>query len=194
MVGTKRTWTEEQIEIGKDLRWAIEDKDIESIQQLCSENAFLLHDQFPGFDDSPLTIAVRERDSSIVDLMIYLGFSVNPALVESETLPLEMALRDGDNGDIVDCLLSHGANPNLGRPMIAAINIQPESAALQFVKQLVDHGCDLNRIYDLYGDLQNGFTALDWASEKPQIAEYIRQHGGLSAGDVRAGKGPSVDR
>ena len=103
-------------------------------------------------------------------------------------MPLEYAI-DRGNQSIVEVLLTHGADPNYGRPMIAALNVKDNDLALDFARKLIAHGCKINTIYDLYGDEANGFTAIDFASKRPVLADYLRSQGGLTAKDVRAGNG-----
>ena len=150
-------------------------------------HSWLIADTFPGRDDSVVEYAVGKRKGELLEWMLKNGFSPNPRLKDTETTPLERAI-DGKASDIVNELLLNGADPDLGRPLVGSINLEPEEVAFEHVKLLVEHGCDLNRIYDLYGDVDKGFTALDWANGKPKIAEYIRSQGGLTAEEVRAGK------
>ena len=120
-------------------------------------------------------------------LLLDLGFPLNPTLQGSEGQPLETAI-DYHDLNAFEKLLKRSADPNIGRPMIGAIKLNDEHEGLRLVKLLFEYGCDLNRIYDLFGDIDNGFTALDWAKDKPAIAEYIRSKGGMTANEVRNGK------
>ena len=117
--------------------------------------------------------------------MLENGFDANPE--GCATVPLQYAI-DQENLEIAMVLLAHDADPNYGRPMIAALNCKDDELALKFASKLLQHGCNINTIYDLYGDMERGFTALDFAAERPKLAEYIRSNGGLTAVDVRAGK------
>src|SRR5262249_44595973 len=53
--------------------------------------------------------------------------------------------------------------------------------ALQFVKLLVEHGADVNRVFPWYDDWNVTFTPLSWAetNEKTMIAEYLRSKGAV---------------
>jgi hypothetical protein len=178
--------------LDEDLVWTINDNDLNEMIRLCKEHPFLIAERFPVRGGSVLEYAVSSERAEMVDWMLNNGFDSNPTDVDATLL--ETAIHRG-NVVVFDLLLKHGADPNFGRPMIAALNVKDEDLALDFAKKLMAHGCKINTIYDLYGDEANGFTALDFASERPVLADFLRSQGGLTAKDVRAGKvstSPSV--
>ena len=122
----------------------------------------------------------------MVEWMLNNGFDSNPTDVDSPVVTIAI---HKENRHLLALLLTHGADPNFGRPMIAALNVKNDDLALDFAKKLIAHGCKINTIYDLYGDEANGFTAIDFASKRPVLADYLRSQGGLTAKDVRAGNG-----
>jgi len=63
---------------------------------------------------------------------------------------------------------------------------------MQLIKLLVEHGADVNRLYDLYGDKDNQFTALDWAKDSPDIADYLRAHGAKTSAELKESKQESA--
>jgi hypothetical protein len=88
-------------------------------------------------------------------------------------------------------LISRGANVNLGRELIGAINVGTdfhqdvktrEAKAFELVKLLVESGTDVNRWW-YFGDPKKGvvFNALSWAiaNGREDIAEYLRAHGAV---------------
>ena len=184
--------TQELEGISQDLRFAIYEDNLIEFQTIIDKYPVFMKGFFIGLDDSILIEAIGSRRVNFVHWMLENGFDSNPSPID--TPPLEFSFDKGDRS-LVDILLSHGADPNFGRPMIAALNVKDEDLALDFAKKLIAHGCKINTIYDLYGDEANGFTALDFASKRPVLADYLRSQGGLTAKDVRAGKvstSPSV--
>lgn len=180
-----------ELNIAHDLLGAIVDQDLAEVRRLVQEHPWLVTDRVPESDDTWLQTACRRKNPALVCLMLDLEFSPSPQPGKSGSYPLSVSITLKQK-EITEMLLERGANPNIERPIIAAINLHPVEEAGKYVKILVEHGCDLNRVYDLYGDKDNGFTALDWAKEKPAIAEYIRSKGGLSVVEVRSGKLPTV--
>ena len=144
-------------------------------------------DTFPSFGDCAVNLAIVKKKPHVLTLLLDLGFPLNPTLQGSEGQPLETAINYHDPNAFEE-LLKRNADPNIGRPIIGAINLNDEDEGLTFVKRLLEHGCNLNRIYDLFGDMDDGFTALDWAKDKPAIAEYLRSKGAMTASEVRSGK------
>jgi hypothetical protein len=90
----------------------------------------------------------------------------------------------GEHLRVVEYLLSQGGDPNIGRPIISAINHEDSALALQFVKLLVEHGADVNKPFDSYRRQNMMFTALDWAAGKPEIAAYLKEHGAKPAHEL----------
>jgi hypothetical protein len=97
-----------------------------------------------------------------------------------EGTPLINAIGAG-KWEMARFLLGCGANPNLSRPFIAAINVEPEESGLKFVKLLAEHGADVNRIFPWYGDDRISFSPLSWAeaSGKTKIAAFLRSKGAV---------------
>src|SRR4029078_10658786 len=93
--------------------------------------------------------------------------------------PLIAAIDNGHVG-VAELLLSRGADPNVGRALIAAINLEDTSSAHRLVSLLVDHGADVNRKFLWYNDPKMPqFTPLTWAEAKgmTKIAGYLRSKG-----------------
>ncbi len=49
---------------------------------------------------------------------------------------------------------------DLSRPLIGALNLDSTDKKMAFVQLLVENGCDVNRIYDLYGDCKQGIHGI----------------------------------
>jgi hypothetical protein len=131
-------------------------------------------------DDSWLTDAAGEGQIEMVKMLLDLGADVNRATWKGSRTALSGAIHNG-HLDMARLLLSRGADPNLGRPLIGGINVEPEELALEFVKLLVEHGADVNRVFPWFGDWDVTFTPLEWAetNEKKAIAAYLRSKGAV---------------
>jgi hypothetical protein len=191
-LATPQQSTEALEQLDEDLLWTFNDGDFDEMVRLFTAFPSLVAESFPTRGGSILKYAVQCRRLEMTTWLLNNGFDPNPT--DTTTEPLSLAI-DNELCDFVELLLLKGADPNFGRPMIAALNVKHEDLALHFAKMLMAHGCKINTIYDLYGDEANGFTALDFASKRPVLADYLRSQGGLTAKDVRAGKvstSPSV--
>ncbi len=111
----------------------------------------------------------------IVQMLLEMGADINKG---GEANPLIESIRQG-NVAMADYLLAHGADPNLGRTLISAINRESEDVALQLVKLLVEHGADFDRVFPWFNDETLTFTPLTWAiaNGKTTIADYLRSKG-----------------
>ena len=148
------------------------------VEAILSENTWLA-EQARTNEYKFLQQACYTNNLELVKLLLNRGFTPNPPLELGGNSPLTVAIAE-QAWDIFRALLSKGADPNGDRTLITAINIECEDDSLPYVKLLIEHGCELNRIFEVYGDKDNCFTALDWAKEKPRIAAFIRSKGGSS--------------
>ena len=89
-------------------------------------------------------------------------------------LPLENTCGRG-NLEFVRYLLEHGADPNLGRPAVAAVNSRrPDSLAI--IDLMVKHGLNINNKFDMFGDFNNMRTVLDFvAPANPLYGELVKR-------------------
>ncbi len=90
--------------------------------------------------------------------------------------PLEAAL-DNCQLEVVKLLLEKGADPNLDRTLISAINADEHS--FEFVKLLVEHGADIHRCFTFGPPGTPLVNALSWSIVKgeEEIEEYLRSLG-----------------
>ncbi len=78
-----------------------------------------------------------------------------------------------------------GADPNQGRPLISALNHRvDESVRLPLLTLLVDHGADVNQLYDIYGDESKLFSALDLADEG-ECRDYLLSVGAKGSDELK---------
>ena len=97
-----------------------------------------------------------------------------------QTCPLEVAVRK-DRIDVMEWLIDHGADPNLGRPIVGAIHFdKPPDIQLRILAILLDAGANVNKTFPLYGDENDRFTVLDWAilyDVSPEVIAYLERKG-----------------
>jgi ankyrin repeat protein len=160
---------------------ALEAGDMATVTRLLGEHPEIRDDP----DNRTYWLFSAAEDGRIDALKTLLAAGMDVNHCDKPDTPLGRAV-DRSQYEAASFLLSRGADPNLGRPIIGAINRQPESVALRLVKLLVEHGAEVNKLFELYGDKNKLFTALDWASSKPAIAVYLKALGAKTAKELRA--------
>ena len=136
--------------------------------------------------------AAMAKKPEIIRWLLDNGVDVNWCPKDAATaLVLAIFACDDDEKmfETVEYLLTRGANPNLGRPLISALNCHRDTLKLPLLKLLVKYGANVNRMYDLNGDPNNLFSALDWASGK--CADYLKSVGAKTAVEL-SGKIPQT--
>ena len=193
----ENNWTNEQIEIGKRFHGALRTGNVELCRSLCIEFPWLITDHTwqvrDGFAPTWIGVAVLSGDVALIKLLLDLGLDVNALSGREQSSALVDSVSKG-HYEMAEFLLQKGANPNLSRPLIAALNNREKDRKMAFVKLLVENGCDVNRLYDLYGDFSKGFTALDWTKD-PEVVAYLRSKGAKTAKELsdEKPKPPVVD-
>lgn len=138
---------------------------------------------------SRLHDAAKVGSISLAKYFISLGNPINYAVMPEADTALNTAisfsrLQPGQHYELCEYLLSKGADPNIGRPIISAINHENSESALKFVRLLVEHGADVNAVYDSFRDQNKMFTALDWAGAHPNVMEYLKSKGAKPASEI----------
>ena len=127
-----------------------------------------------------LSEAVDSGSTEIIEFLIKADCDVNSqAATSDQTTPLETAVSLKSFG-ITELLLESGANPNLGRPLVAAVS--GESAPheqIKLLEVLLRFGADLNQKHDMFGDKERSFSVVEWA-ESPEVIEYLVEQGALA--------------
>ena len=171
-------WTAERIKIGEELVLAIFRGQADLCENLCRQNPWIIHHDQTWQTSKPswLRVPARKGDIATISKLLELGFSVNALNGKEESTALVSAV-EGGHYQLAVYLLEQGADPNLSRPMISALSPRksPE-IQLKFARLLLDHGCEINKVYPLYGDIAKGFTALDRASD-PDVIALLRSMG-----------------
>ena len=173
-------------DISRAILKAIEESDVTSAIDVLDE-----HPKYVMFNDSYVhTWLHRSAKRGLMDLCDYLlshGLDINHESGVEKHTPVEAAISADEQSnrvDIVQALLQRGADPNISRPIISAINPRrgTEEQSLELVRLLVEEGgADVNRVYDVYGNPENTFTALDFAKshERYTIVEYLKSKGAV---------------
>jgi len=160
----------------KELYAAIKRRDVATVRRLLTEHAHLKNVE-TFLNPSWLHDAAALGKGEIVVLLLDLELEVNKIDKPAETSPLISAISNG-HVDVVQLLLKRGADPNVGRALISAINLEDATVALQLIRLLVEHGADVNREFLWYEDSKMPrFSPLTWAeaSGKTEIADFVLQ-------------------
>lgn len=177
-------WTPERIAIGKELNLAIERGNETTVRALCTNNPWIIIDHKWDGERIWLEPAAQRGNVPMLRLLLELGFGVNALRLPEKSSALSYAI-NGDHLDAAQFLLSSGANPNHGRAIIGALRRRDPTLRRQLVELLVEHGVDLNQLFDVYGDKDNVFTALDWAKDDAEMAAYLQSHGAKTADELK---------
>jgi ankyrin repeat protein len=135
---------------------------------------FILPQLKPAFaaDIDDLIAAVWGLDTPKAVELIDGGVDVNGKDANG-TYPLLLACSYKDNDEMIEMLLSKGANPNIHGPEGQTPLASAAKYSLKAVQMLVEKGADINAKDDA------GFTALHWAREMEQqdIVEFLKKKG-----------------
>ncbi len=177
-------WTDERIETGKRLYLAIESGQIEEVLSLCAENPWLVSDHtWLRRRNTWIAIPAIRGNVEMMKTLLELGFNANALSGKEQSTALDTAV-GFDHLELTKFLLENGADPNLSRPIIGALNERkPPEMQLAFLQTLVEGGGDVNRLYDLYGDSSKKFTALDWAKD-PKVIAFLTSVGAKTSAEV----------
>src|SRR5262245_58379971 len=113
-------WTDERIEIGRELFLAIESGETERVRELCTANPWLVRDYMWQPDNTWMHAAARTGHVETTAAMLELGFNIDALRLPEKSSALSIAI-DFEHMRLVRLLLSQGANPNNGRSIIGAL-------------------------------------------------------------------------
>lgn len=186
-------WTEEQIVIGKQLHLAIRRKQHHFVSNICQQNPWIITDRQWTDRESWLNPAVYGGDINMVTLMLDIGYNIDSLDMPEHNSALASAI-DFNHFEIVKLLLQRGANPNLGRPTIGMINSPHRDRQREIIGLLVEHGADINRLYEIYGDKNHLMSALDFAGGNEDLSEYLASIGAKSSEQLLAESGRTLTK
>ncbi|MCC9606268.1 ankyrin repeat domain-containing protein [Blastopirellula sp. JC732] len=166
---------------------AIYAQDPQRVQEVIAANPSLVRD-FVTTEDlkrSWLNLAVKDGNAAVVAAMLDAGYNINVQLIPTGDTPLQTAILF-EKDETVELLIARGANPNLDRSLVSALNwkLSPERR-LRYVTLLVEAGADLNRLYNLYDDPGCRLAAIDWTDD-PAVIDLLRSHGAKTAYELEA--------
>jgi hypothetical protein len=169
--------------------WAIEDGDIGEVLNLFQKHGSLRQNnrELDPKKETWISVAIELQQMAILKKFISIGYDVNALELPGGVTPLERAIGKA-LPEYFSVLLTSGANPNLGRPLIAAMGSKhsPEQSCW-YISELIKHGADVNRLYELYGDKNALFSALDWAPNE-QVRQLLLKHGAKSSKELLQSK------
>ena len=118
----------------------------------------------------------RDCSFSILEKLVAAGCHPNtPSHAPNKSRPLGNAIQK-ERIDIVTWLLAHGADPNLGRPLIVAVDLESPELQKEMLTVLLKGGANINNSYDWLGDETDRFTVLDFATA-PAIIAFLKENG-----------------
>ena len=125
--------TEIEERAGK-LRVAILRKQPDVIRQVIGDCPALVADYIPGdaectWMNKAAASRTHEGTIEVMAALLSLGFSPNALRLPEKSSALSTAI-GFDNYDLAKFLLEHGADPNLGQPLISAINCDDRKLAM----------------------------------------------------------------
>ena len=161
-------------EVQQQIAVAVFSNDITSLRELLNQNPEELNQR--AASKTWLDHAASRGNLKAVKLLVEIGADVDP---EGKYRPLNYAMERASI-ELIEFLLVSGANPNHGRCIIGALNRKEDKLAA--VKLLVEHGVDVNRVFDLEGTNEK-FTALDWTKDA-EIVAYLRSVGAKTSAEV----------
>ncbi|TWT38894.1 ankyrin repeat domain-containing protein [Blastopirellula retiformator] len=166
---------------------AIYAQDLEQVQAVLAANPSLVRD-FVTTEDLKrpwLSVAVKHGSAEIVAAMLDAGYNIDVQTIPTSDTPLHAAILS-EKDEVVELLIARGANPNLDRSLVSALNwkLTPERR-LRYATLLVEAGVELNRLYNLYDDPGCRLAAIDWTDD-PAVIELLRQHGAKTAYELEA--------
>ena len=167
-----------------ELFLAVESGELNTATKLIAGNPDALR-QSPGIAWTWLSLAVNSGNKELVQLMLDNGIDVNCGTESNELTSGLCAAIDSNYFEIAESLLKSGADPNLDRALLSAMgsDLKPESQ-LKFVKLLVENGADVNQLYDLYGNQERSFSALDYCQAN-EVADYLKSKGAKRSSELK---------
>ena len=173
-------------DLQRQIYTAIYERNYELTRDLLTMNPSEINRRGAGLTWLDRAASTGQGDIEMVELLIELGADVDPE--GAKRTPLAYAIPCATI-EVIRALMQHGANPNAARCIIGALN--REEDVLAAVKLLVEHGVDVNRVFDLEGTSQK-FTALDWAHDAKIIA-YLRSVGAKTSAELLGNRNDDLD-
>ncbi len=177
-------WTEAQTKIGKRFNLAIEENKTKVVRELVQKHSWLVRDYEWNNRSTWMRTVGLVGHVAMAETLLDLGFNIDALSLPEKSSALSLAIAF-KHWDLVCFLLAKGANPNLGRAMVSAINCEVPAKRLELVMLLVKHGADVNQVYDFMGDKDTVFTVLDWTEKSSDVYAYLKSVGAKPAFELR---------
>jgi len=158
------------------LRGAISWRNEERIDELFSENTGFISKPPTEYHTWLGTAISKNCDLPILNKLLAAGCDPNTASQSpDQSRPLGIAI-DNERVDVIEWILEKGADPNLGRPLVAAVRVDSTKLQIKILGILLNAGANINNSYALFGDETKRFTVLDWASADETKA-FLKDNG-----------------
>lgn len=121
----------------------------------------------------------------IADMLLKRGWTASATPAGRQIHPLWKA--KGEHFEMARFLLDNGADPNIERALIGAIN---SKEALKWVKLFVEYGADVNWCVSIADENSYWATPLSWAkdAEKQEVVDFLLSKGAVMPDDPIANK------
>lgn len=162
----------------KDLVHAIFAGNIDPVRDSVARNTRLVDHRIGG--ETLLHYAIKAKVDAIACFLVESGSDVNARIHSGDDITDETSLENAiwnANFGLTKYLLEHGADPQIGRPVISAITGNSEFA-LKIIQLLEEHGADLHKVFP-FGEEYRPINALSMAKTygKADVVEYLLAHG-----------------
>ena len=171
---------------------AVRSGDLELVKRL-----LLKYPDYPLVDksgDTKLHDAAWYGQIEVAEYFIARGCDINAQIMPEGSTPLTHSISGirTEVANLAKCLamtewlLAKGADPNLDRLLISAIQFDVPEYRIRFVRLLVEYGVDVNLCFKSFNNDREMFTALDraLAYDEPEIVEYLLAHGAKPAHEI----------
>ena len=164
----------------RDFVQAMFNGDVNAVRVLLKEFPSLKSTQRADIMVIGYAFNVPETTLSMFKVLVENGFEIN--LWKKGKLSLLGKAISKKMYDVADFLLQSGANPNLDRELIGALNVKDAELRLKFVRLLLAHNVDVNERCQLY-DSDSYFTALDWTKDE-KVRKLLIAHGAKTSEEL----------
>ncbi|MES2766985.1 MAG: ankyrin repeat domain-containing protein [Bacteroidota bacterium] len=170
----------------EELAEAVEDEDLEEIEEILKENKSIVDYQEPKFGNTVLMLAVANNKNKSARKLLQLGANPNTNSKKDDKTPLIIASNNFHNNtcntEIVKDLIHFGAdvnfvqhdfesNPTVGVNSTALLEAASSGKCFEIVKLLVENGANIN--YSTQQNNGSGAVMLAIVSENLEIARYL---------------------
>lgn len=172
-------------DLQRSIRDTIRSGNVEKVRAMLQEHPDLINPANPSL--TWMEVAAYSESVAaagglqMILMLIDLGCDINASGL-TQLSPLSSIVSEG-NINVARCLLENGADPNLNRAVISAVN-DGKRNSLELLKLLEQYGADLHRCFPL-GNTGKEINALSMAMlyKKQDVVEYLKSKGAQLPGE-----------